>query len=216
MRPLLRAAVALVSLAACAAPAVRHAPSELPKPSDAAPAPSTKESATPQASDAGIAAEPKGERAAETSADVEVRNRRCAEQRASRANQPLHEIALLDGGTAGFASLPDSRPTHDPVSVSRGRLPPETIQQVVRASFDAFRTCYESGLRRDPKLHGRVATAFVIDECGDVVKVQDSHSDLPDADVVACIQQGYARLRFPPPKGGIVTVVYPISFDPGN
>lgn len=139
----------------------------------------------------------------------------CAEQRAFGANLPLREVALPDGGTPGFVAIPPgAHLTHAPLSVSRGLLPPETVQQVVRASFDTFRACYESGLRRDPKVHGRVVTAFLIDDCGDVARVQDAHSDLPDADVVACVQQAYARLRFPPPKGGVVTVVYPIVFDP--
>jgi hypothetical protein len=39
-------------------------------------------------------------------------------------------------------------------------------------------------------------------------------SDLPDAAVVKCVVDGFRKLQFPKPEGGIVTVVYPIVFNP--
>jgi len=41
-----------------------------------------------------------------------------------------------------------------------GRLPPEVIQRIVRQNFGRFRNCYESSLRTNPSLTGRVAVKF--------------------------------------------------------
>ena len=40
-------------------------------------------------------------------------------------------------------------------------------------------------------------------------------TDLPDPAVVECVVQGFKKVRFPAPKGGVLTVVYPIQFAPG-
>jgi hypothetical protein len=97
-----------------------------------------------------------------------------------------------------------------------GRLAPEVIQKVVRANFDPLRKCYEAGLGRNPKLQGRVAVKFVIDLDGHVASAADFGSDMPDREVVRCVVAEYGKLTFPKPEGGIVTVVYPINFNPGD
>jgi hypothetical protein len=100
----------------------------------------------------------------------------------------------------------------DSVAVS-GRLPPEVIQRIVRMSFGRFRYCYESGLRGNPELRGRVAVRFVIDRSGAVPLASDAGSDMPDANVVQCVVRAFGDLSFPEPDGGMVTVEYPIVFE---
>ncbi len=97
-----------------------------------------------------------------------------------------------------------------------GRLPPEVIQRIVRQSFGRFRLCYENGLRNNPNLQGRVSVRFVIDRSGAVSSTGNGGSDLPDSSVVSCVVRSFSGLSFPQPEGGIVTVVYPISFAPGG
>jgi hypothetical protein len=97
-----------------------------------------------------------------------------------------------------------------------GRLPPEVIQRIVRQNYGRFRVCYENGLRNNPSLQGRVAVRFVIGRDGAVSSVGNGDSDIPDAAVVACVIHAYYGLSFPQPEGGIVTVVYPIVFSPGD
>jgi hypothetical protein len=97
-----------------------------------------------------------------------------------------------------------------------GRLPPEVIQRIVRQNFGRFRACYESGLRSNPSLQGRVGVKFVIDRTGAISLVADGGSDLPDRSVVQCVVRSFASLSFPQPEGGMVTVVYPIMFTPGS
>jgi len=114
-------------------------------------------------------------------------------------------------------------------SKGTGRLPPETIQKIVREMYEGFRACYEQGLARDPALQGAVVARFVIDRKGSVGQVEmvprslrgasprprDLGTTMPDQKVLACIAKHYKRLKFPQPEGGVVTVVYPIMFSPG-
>jgi hypothetical protein len=97
-----------------------------------------------------------------------------------------------------------------------GRLPPEVIQRIVRQNFGRFRLCYENGMRNNPNLQGRVTVKFVIDRSGAVAMTADGGSDIPDSAVVQCVVRGFGNLSFPQPEGGMVTVVYPIIFNPGE
>jgi hypothetical protein len=97
-----------------------------------------------------------------------------------------------------------------------GRLPPEVIQRIVRQNFGRFRLCYENGMRNNPNLQGRVTVKFVIDRSGAVAMTADGGSDIPDSSVVQCVVRGFTNLSFPQPEGGMVTVVYPIMFNPGE
>jgi hypothetical protein len=96
-----------------------------------------------------------------------------------------------------------------------GRLPPEVIQRIVRQNFGRFRLCYENGLRNNPNLQGRVSVRFVITRQGTVSNVSGG-GDLPDGGVVSCVTRAFYGLTFPQPEGGIVTVGYPIMFQPGG
>ena len=99
----------------------------------------------------------------------------------------------------------------------RARLPPEAIQRIIRQNFDRLKTCYEQGLARDKSLAGIVRVRFVIQTDGKVADVGDAgKSTMPDGDVVACILSNFGELAFPPPRGGAVTVVYPIRFRPDD
>jgi hypothetical protein len=93
-----------------------------------------------------------------------------------------------------------------------GRLPPEVIQRIVRSNFGRYRACYETGLRNNPNLAGRVVVSFVVDRNG-IVTQASGGGDLPDGGVVSCIVRAFYALSFPSPDG-IVTVSYPISLTP--
>jgi hypothetical protein len=95
-----------------------------------------------------------------------------------------------------------------------GHMPAEVIQRVVRDNFGRFRACYESGLRENPALEGRVVTRFAIDRQGLVTMAQDGGSSLPNPGVVSCVIRSFYSLSFPEHEGGIVTVVYPLALRP--
>jgi hypothetical protein len=114
-----------------------------------------------------------------------------------------------------------------------GRLPLSAIQTVIRASFPRYTACYKDGLARNPKLQGRVAIHFVIGRDGRVMEVHDATTEpipvdavappsaatlapMPDQKVGECVAKGFRDLVFPQPDGGVVTVVYPVSFSPNQ
>jgi hypothetical protein len=135
-------------------------------------------------------------------------------------------------GNAGGGALKPS-----PRSQVNGRLPPETIQKIVRANYAGMKRCYEAGLVTDPKLNGKITTRFIIERDGTVSTAADAHDAppvivnlppgvqiedpasaprFPDPNVTACVVARFKELKFPPPEGGIVTVAYPIIFSPGE
>jgi hypothetical protein len=129
----------------------------------------------------------------------------------------LGNIGTLGGGHRdGGTSTNVPRMRQGAVTVN-GRLPPEVIQRIVRQNFGRFRLCYETGLRSNPSLQGRVAVKYTIDRDGSVKGApQDGGSDLPDQGVVNCVIRGFQNLSYPQPEGGIVTVVFPLIFSPGS
>ncbi len=99
--------------------------------------------------------------------------------------------------------------------VISGRLPPQTIQRIVRQNFGRYRQCYERGLSRNPNLEGRVSVRFLISSNGSVASVANGGSSLPDQAVVSCVVSAFYGLSFPKPEHGSVSVTYPIMFSPG-
>ena len=128
---------------------------------------------------------------------------------------------LADTGSFGKGRLSGNHKTVAPiirmgaVTVS-GRLPPEVIQRTVRQSYGRFRLCYEKGLERNPNLQGRISTRFQIGRDGSASNAANAGSDLPDQAVVDCVVNTYTSMSFPMPEGGLVTVVYPLLFAPGQ
>jgi FHA domain len=120
------------------------------------------------------------------------------------------------GGKLPHDHTPKALPLRESKVDVNGRLPAEVIQRIVRQNFGRFRNCYESALRTNPSLTGRVAVKFVIGRDGGVTMASDGGSDLPDQNVVQCVTRGFQNLSFPSPEGGIVTVVYPLVFSAQN
>jgi hypothetical protein len=118
------------------------------------------------------------------------------------------------GGGGHQVKTPTMRP--DPNVQVNGHLPPEVIQRIVRQNAGRMKMCYETGLRTNPTLNGRVTTKFVIGRDGSVSVAQDAGSDMPDQQVVSCVVRSFQNLSFPQPEGGVATVVYPIVFTPGE
>lgn len=130
-------------------------------------------------------------------------------------------IGLGNIGTLGGSSLTDGGRRRSPsirqgTTSVNGRLPPEVIQRIVRQNFGRFRLCYENGLRSNPVLQGRISVTFVIARDGSITSVKDGGSDMPDTGVVQCVVRGFGNLSFPQPEAGIVTVTFPLIFNPAS
>src|SRR5262245_45010255 len=93
---------------------------------------------------------------------------------------------------------------------SRGSLEPHEIEDVVHAGVGLFAHCYREGLDRHPKLSGVVRLRMVIGRDGLVDALRDAESDIPDAELIDCVAEGFFALRFPKPRSGTVRLVYRI------
>jgi beta-lactamase regulating signal transducer with metallopeptidase domain len=90
------------------------------------------------------------------------------------------------------------------------RLPPETIREVVRASYGAFKDCYER--LGQPLPSTRATLRFTIGIEG---RVTEGSVDAEIPKLGSCLDVAMRAMVFPAPKGGIVTVGYPLMFEPG-
>jgi hypothetical protein len=145
-------------------------------------------------------------------ADASTRARAIADAEAFIAkNRP--------GCAPPFSPSPRSQPWYTDAGVPIGWLEPRVIQHLVRASFGHTKLCYTEALRKDPSLSGQVRTKFVIALDGTVSKVEDVTDPadvLKDAGARECVRKVFTTLVFPPPEGGVVTVVYPLIFAPSD
>ncbi|HWO12966.1 MAG TPA: M56 family metallopeptidase [Polyangiaceae bacterium] len=90
-----------------------------------------------------------------------------------------------------------------------GRLAPDIIRSVVRQNYGRFRACYE----QLPEMVPTWATMkFTIGEDGTVT---EGTVDAEISQLGECIRRGMFAIAFPAPEGGVVTVVYPLVFEPG-
>jgi hypothetical protein len=124
-----------------------------------------------------------------------------------------------DGVGVGRGRLPGGHPSRFKgpryaTPTVNGRLAPEVIQRIVRLNDGRYRNCYETALRTDPGLQGRVTVKFMIDRTGAVAVAADGGSDIPDEGVRRCVVSSFLSLSFPAPENGAVSVVYPIVFNP--
>ena len=95
-----------------------------------------------------------------------------------------------------------------------GRLAPGVIEAGMAAREGFVRLCYVEGLRKNPRLKGRLAARFVIGADGVLSLFSNGGTDLSDGPTVECLFEAFRGLTFPRPEAGIVTVVYPIVLDP--
>ncbi len=133
-----------------------------------------------------------------------------APQASAPARSPAAELAPIPA----LSREPQLDP---PVESSRGaRLPPESVQRVVRLASGRFRDCYQDALRRAPKLQGRVVVRFVIGPDGSVSSAREESATLADRIGRKCVLAAFFELRFPIPPGQTIIVSYPLSFSTGN
>ena len=121
---------------------------------------------------------------------------------------------------AAPARATDQKGFHGSVSAGEAQvgvgLSPEVIHNTVKANFDKVQACYETGLRANPALQGRVTIKLVIGTNGSPKSAIATPGDFPDKTVVECIGRAFQSLKFPPPSRGDVTVSYPVMLSPST
>ncbi|MFS8067768.1 MAG: AgmX/PglI C-terminal domain-containing protein, partial [Byssovorax sp.] len=130
---------------------------------------------------------------------------------ASASGQGGQGFGSGHGRLAGSHSVKPPQVRMGATQVS-GRLPPETIQRIIRQNMGKFRACYMNGIARNAALAGRVALRFVIDRTGSVIDAAMDSSSLADAQANACLVREIRTLQFPAPDSGTITITYPLVF----
>jgi hypothetical protein len=99
-----------------------------------------------------------------------------------------------------------------------GTIDPKKIAKTLAKHVGAFQYCYNRALRTNPRLSGEVKVRFTILESGKVDRTDMSYSGpaSKDKSLTSCIFRVFRRIIFPKPKGGIVTVNYPLNFSAQN
>jgi TonB family protein len=130
---------------------------------------------------------------------------------------------LRPGG--GIAAPVDVGPRHErsvpKVSAERpliedGKANPTEVARVIRQGLAAIRGCYERGLKRDPRLAGKLILRFTVTPAGTVTHIEIEDDSLGDEEVARCLRALVARWRFPPPQGGPAEIAFPFVFQPSS
>lgn len=95
---------------------------------------------------------------------------------------------------------------------SHGAMGKDVIRRIVRGHLNEVRSCYNTGLTRNPNLEGRVTVQFSILHSGKVGSAVIQANSTDDAELGACIKQAVKRWSFPaPPGAGSTLVSYPFA-----
>lgn len=98
-----------------------------------------------------------------------------------------------------------------------GEFDAALVQRQIKQRIKSITRCYESELRRNPGLSGKVTVTFTIQERGNVTGAKAAENTTGSAAMADCVTRTISRFRFNPgPEGGSVTFRYPFVFQPQN
>jgi len=98
-----------------------------------------------------------------------------------------------------------------------GEFDQALVQRQIKQRLKSITRCYESELRKNPSLSGKVTVTFTIQERGNVTNAKATENTTGSPAVADCVMRTISRFRFNPgPDGGSVTFRYPFVFQPQN
>jgi hypothetical protein len=95
-----------------------------------------------------------------------------------------------------------------------GQLDEKLLRAQVTKLGPRFEACYGERAIVNPNLEGRISARFIVDRDGAVTNVSNAGSDFPDSRGIRCVLDVFYALQFPPSPSGIVTVIFPLRFEP--
>jgi len=99
----------------------------------------------------------------------------------------------------------------------RGHLEEAEVLRLARSKgYWPFRLCYEEGLRRTQKLHGKIRLRVTVGPNGAPRSVGRVEAELDDAAVVSCVVKAAKTLAFATPERGTPEVTLEVSLWPGD
>lgn len=76
------------------------------------------------------------------------------------------------------------------------------------------RTCYNTALRRNATLEGKMTVAVRVSPSGSVCSASVTSNTSGDAALAACVVSKFRAAQFPAPKGGCMDAAVPLNFTP--
>lgn len=129
-------------------------------------------------------------------------------------------LATGGGGPVGTGAKKVAKVTGrvkaDDISGLDGSIDKKGVARTIRRRQAAFQQCYESALKSNSKLSGKLVVEFVIDENGRVREATVIKDGLGSTEVSRCVVGTLKRLRFPKPDDGEVTITNTFVFQPGG
>lgn len=95
----------------------------------------------------------------------------------------------------------------------QGELSKEEIMKVINQHIGEIQFCYEKQLRTTPGLSGRVVLEWTVNPQGRVTVVKVAQSSLASSEATNCMTGKLKGWKFPQPRGGAVTIVFPFVFN---
>jgi hypothetical protein len=91
----------------------------------------------------------------------------------------------------------------------------DDVQKVMRGASDAFVSCFREARKRNEAVSGVMVAKFVLNKTGMVTNTafERGKNLVEDAAMESCISTVVQTLAFPPLRGGIATVRYPLRFN---
>lgn len=110
------------------------------------------------------------------------------------------------GGAGGAADVEDL------AKAMQGDVFSKMIVQMIGTRNAQTRRCIDEGLKRNPKLRGRINVKLTVDPSGKVTSAEDAGSDLNDKATVACVVTAMKSASVPTGNpNGPTTVTVPID-----
>jgi len=124
------------------------------------------------------------------------------------------------GGTvdtgAKTATKVVARVRADDIETVDGRIDKKSVAATIRRRQDGFQACYETALKSNSKLGGKLVVEFTIAEGGKVTSARVINDGLNSGEVSNCVLALLKRLRFPEPSDGEVAITNAFVFQPGG
>jgi TonB family protein len=133
------------------------------------------------------------------------------------------DIGGLETGGGGAVSTGPRKRTKvsarvkaDAISEVDGEIDKKGVARTIRRRSSAFQACYETALKTNSKLRGKIVVEFTIDGSGRVADASVIKDGVGSPQVSKCVIGVLRRLRFPKPDDGDVTISNAFVFTPGG
>jgi hypothetical protein len=86
------------------------------------------------------------------------------------------------------------------------------LQAALASRGASARSCYNTALRRNSNLEGKMTVNVRVNPSGTVCSVGISNNTLGDASLAGCVSGQFRSTKFPAPKGSCVDTAVPLNF----